>query len=415
MRYPDYLVHYNKNHDKRTGRFTFGDGNGDGVSPDNYRTPELDKKYDELKKTGVLNLYDNKPWLNPEDNIEEKWGKDVAKAVDIGIKAFGAEKMWGSEDIDKNSIRSWFLLEDQAIGFPEIAYLVVKGWSGDKIFNALRDANKMWEKTNEFRNDYTGYPNEGWLKKSIGIAEKDPYKNVYTLMEASRHITDESDTVDTYIAECEKLLKEMEHSDMDYSSMDYSEYLMHFNKNHDKKSGRFTYGDGDGDSIRDDHSNQSKKQSISDGSKKTIVVTSPKNPRNPFSGSKKTKIEVSDDVYKEVMKSDTVHSIRRGTGNLINSGLFIAAGVLTENPVVLGIGVGYLVGSAADYVNSGTHFVNKIIDSAYKNKPIEELDTLVKIDPSFFNKKYYDTNSKEIRKLSMKDARKEVLDRTKKS
>lgn len=32
-------------------------------------------------------------------------------------------------------------------------------------------------------------------------------------------------------------------------------YLIHFNKNHDKL-GQFTFGDGDGDGIRDDHSNQ---------------------------------------------------------------------------------------------------------------------------------------------------------------
>lgn len=260
MGYPDYLIHYNKNHDKRTGRFTFGDGNGDGVSPDDYRTPELDKKYDELKKTGIFNLYD-KPWLELEDNAEEKWGKDVVKAVDIGIKAFGAEKMWGREDIDKNSLRSWFLLEDQAIGFPEIAYLLVKGWPGDKVFNALRDADKMWDKDNAFRDAYTGYPkNKNWNKLYAEAANKEPYKNIYTLMEVSRNITDESDVIDSYIAECEEILKEMEHSDMDYSNTDYSEYLMHFNRNHDKKSGRFTYGDGDGDGVRDDHSN--KKQTV---------------------------------------------------------------------------------------------------------------------------------------------------------
>ena len=33
---------------------------------------------------------------------------------------------------------------------------------------------------------------------------------------------------------------------------DYN-YLAHFNKNHDPKDGRFTYGDGDGDGILDDH------------------------------------------------------------------------------------------------------------------------------------------------------------------
>lgn len=207
--------------------------------------------------------------------------------------------------------------------------------------------------------------------------------------------------------------EETKHSDMDYSSMDYSEYLMHFNKNHDKKSGRFSFGDGDGDGIRDDHSNQSKKQSKSDGSKKTLVVSSPKNPRNPFSGHKKTKIEVSDDAYKEVMKADTKHAIKRGTGYLLSGGALIAAGVLTENPIVLGVGVTYLVSSAAHYVDSGTHFVNKMIDSAYKNKPVEELDTLVKVDPSIFNTKYYDTKTKEIRELSLKDARKEAIDRAK--
>ena len=33
-------------------------------------------------------------------------------------------------------------------------------------------------------------------------------------------------------------------------------YLVHFNKNHNPKNGQFTFGDGDGDGIRDDHSNQ---------------------------------------------------------------------------------------------------------------------------------------------------------------
>ena len=322
--------------------------------------------------------------------------------------------MWGSEDLDKNTLRSWFLLEDQAIGFPEIAYLVVKGWSGDKVFNALRDADKMWEKDNAFRDAYTGYPdNKNWYKLSGEAANKEPYKDIYTLNEVAGYITNESDTVDTYIAECEKILKEMEHSDMDYSSMDYSEYLMHFNKNHDKKSGRFSFGDGDGDGVRDDHSKQSKKQSTSDGSKKTIVVASPKNPRNPFSGKKKKKIEVSDDAYKEIMKADTKHAIKRGTGYLLNGAALIAVGVLTENPAALGVGVVNLVSSAAHYVESGTHFVNKIIDSKYKDKPVEELDTLVKMDPSIFNTKYYDTKTKEIRELSLKDARKEALDRAK--
>lgn len=42
---------------------------------------------------------------------------------------------------------------------------------------------------------------------------------------------------------------------MSYST---STYLIHFNKNHSSKDGKFTYGDGDGDGITDDHANQRK-------------------------------------------------------------------------------------------------------------------------------------------------------------
>lgn len=45
-----------------------------------------------------------------------------------------------------------------------------------------------------------------------------------------------------------------------------ADYLIHYNKNHHPKTGRFDFGDGDGDGIRDDHSNE-KKESF--GSKVT--------------------------------------------------------------------------------------------------------------------------------------------------
>lgn len=43
---PDYLIHYNKNHDPKSGRFAPGDGNGDGVVGKRKRqmTPEQKKK-----------------------------------------------------------------------------------------------------------------------------------------------------------------------------------------------------------------------------------------------------------------------------------------------------------------------------------------------------------------------------------
>ena len=33
----DYLIHFNKNHDKKSGRFTFGDGDGDGQLSERQR------------------------------------------------------------------------------------------------------------------------------------------------------------------------------------------------------------------------------------------------------------------------------------------------------------------------------------------------------------------------------------------
>ena len=47
--------------------------------------------------------------------------------------------------------------------------------------------------------------------------------------------------------------------------MSYPTYLVHFNKNHSPKNGRFTSGDGDGDGISNDHMNQLKKNVIEIG------------------------------------------------------------------------------------------------------------------------------------------------------
>lgn len=34
MYYPDYLIHFNKNHSSSTGQFVSGDGDGDGITND---------------------------------------------------------------------------------------------------------------------------------------------------------------------------------------------------------------------------------------------------------------------------------------------------------------------------------------------------------------------------------------------
>ena len=291
---------------------------------------------------------------------------------------------------------------------PEVAYLVNAGWSKDKIIDIFKTADEFRNQNSKYEDAYVadkGFKvgEKGWSKTFTEAFNSSPYKNTYNMTEGYWQMdgnrSSDAGELGEFIDSCIEVSKQMKHSD------EYTDYLMHFNRNHDKKSGRFTYGDGDGDGVRDDNSNKNKQSNNSGESKKTIMVSSPKNPHNPFSGHKKTKIEVSDDAYKEFMKSDTKHGIIRGTSNLVSGGLFIAAGVLTENPVALGIGVAHLVGSAANYVDSGTHFVNKIVDSVYKDKPVGEIDSLVKVDPSLFsNKKYYDPKTKEIVELSYKEA-----------
>lgn len=41
--YPNYLIHYNKNHSKSNGQFTSGDGDGDGIANDHAHQKKTDR------------------------------------------------------------------------------------------------------------------------------------------------------------------------------------------------------------------------------------------------------------------------------------------------------------------------------------------------------------------------------------
>ena len=53
MYYPDYLIHYNKNHSAKNGQFTSGDGDGDGISNDHAHRSKEGKKKGLSKKAKV--------------------------------------------------------------------------------------------------------------------------------------------------------------------------------------------------------------------------------------------------------------------------------------------------------------------------------------------------------------------------
>lgn len=69
MRYPDYLVHFNKNHSPKTGQFTEGDGDADGVTDDRHKYSENKKKFS-LKDKGI-------PGLNDDEVFPRVTGRDI--------------------------------------------------------------------------------------------------------------------------------------------------------------------------------------------------------------------------------------------------------------------------------------------------------------------------------------------------
>lgn len=52
--YPDYLVHYNKNHSKVNGQFVSGDGDGDGVVNDHAQRSEGKQKKKHAKRNAWI-------------------------------------------------------------------------------------------------------------------------------------------------------------------------------------------------------------------------------------------------------------------------------------------------------------------------------------------------------------------------
>lgn len=51
--YPDYLIHYNKNHSKANGQFVSGDGDGDGIANDHAHRSESGRAEGTIKKKSM--------------------------------------------------------------------------------------------------------------------------------------------------------------------------------------------------------------------------------------------------------------------------------------------------------------------------------------------------------------------------
>lgn len=89
----------------------------------------------------------------------------------------------------------------------------------------------------------------------------------------------------------------------------YPSYLIHFNRQHDPKTGKFTYGDGDGDGVHNDHKNQNK--SSLDTSARRADRYTVRNNRN------RTMMTASSEKYRDAIRPALT---REGTGKLVRAG-----------------------------------------------------------------------------------------------
>jgi len=96
----NYLCHYNKNHDPKNGRFTYGDGNGDGISGTKTPKNQNDKKVEYNKdghKKGVYsakieNYHPGTAFSDPYYIDKNGRKRSYTSYKDMPVEAQAAEK-----------------------------------------------------------------------------------------------------------------------------------------------------------------------------------------------------------------------------------------------------------------------------------------------------------------------------------
>lgn len=228
--------------------------------PEAFKTPELDADYARVKSAKIPELQSKLPWLNDDDDANKIWGEQNVKAADIGLKALNKIGRQGYDEKVgiTNSDRSWFVIEDQTIGMPSIAWLASKGKGATEITGII-DSNYRCQKANY---EYEGQFN--WLKNREEYekyANDVPYKDLSWELSEYAGWNGYSNYIyfgkpDDFVQACVDIANEskVKHS----VTVNCGNYLVHYNKNHSKANGQFTSGDGDGDGISDDHHNYKK-------------------------------------------------------------------------------------------------------------------------------------------------------------
>lgn len=240
MEYPSYLVHFNPNHDPKSGRFTTG--NGSSV------TSKIGAR---IRKSNLLDE-DYKAYKSETGQSYKR----MKAASDTGLKAL--QKL-GDKDVKIDTPEHWdywFLFEDQTYGMPQIADLANQGKTKDQIKQILKDCVDFTIHDDD--DEFTEIPGVYSLYLFNEEADYMPFGNADSFIDACVDVAKEN--------------KQISHSE----TTQFGNYLCHFNRNHSKKNGQFTFGDGDGDGSSDERGRRGryKPEAIGNGNQPQVQYVS---------------------------------------------------------------------------------------------------------------------------------------------
>ena len=261
-----YLIHFNKNHDPKNGRFTFGDGDSDGIIDDHAhrRKNDMSKiasdikdqvKKDSKEPTGNQNCqlctwsaeaqfrgYSNslpRPIYSPRDPALNIKGETI-------VKNPKKESFYSVSDINKkldkiNGDARFYVHVNWANSAGGHEFLIIKKGNNKYIMDPqIGHISQLTDKSEYFSN--INYKNSYMARldnKEFNTALFNQVNNRKNILEFNPKL-DLPYMYKKGMISKEEYSKEMakiKHS----AIIDRGSYLIHFNPNHDPKTGRFTF------------------------------------------------------------------------------------------------------------------------------------------------------------------------------
>lgn len=150
MRYPDYLVHVNQNHNPKNGQFAPGDGDGDGVSNDhaNQRKKTTSKKNTATKKKSTAKKKYNEvdAWesiskgiTNAANTYSYALEKDPSRKLEKGVNLF----LDNSKLINNGSRKAMSRSEMVYSALDDVAY-AGKIWLSGRQTSGNQSVSSSW-------------------------------------------------------------------------------------------------------------------------------------------------------------------------------------------------------------------------------------------------------------------------------